>query len=945
MKNLRKLLAVVVVVAMMATFMIPAFAEESTLSNAEICETLGMLKGTGDGVTDEYLASATERNQAAIMFLRLQGLEDEALAYDGEDNFDDADELWSGGQAILAYLKANPDLGWQGVGDNKFEPRVNIDAKSYYKVMLEALGYKQDVDFEWGEVLEFAAEKGLSAIADVEELTNADIATATVEALKATVKDSELTLIEKLIADGIIDEDAAVDAGLVSGELAVKELKAISKNTLQVTLNKNVPDTATVTVTRDGLPVTISKTTWVDGKTVKLAVSYKLFDGKYVVKVKTADEEAISAEVEIKESAVANILFLSDSAVLSSDPADLDKIVKVSIRVENQYGDNITSEAEGSLKFSASKGDAVISDGRVTITATSAFVVDEKVTLTIVDPETGVVASKVLVVGSAMEIGSIAIGDPISDDEDAVMDQQTDLSTFKLPLTIIDQYGNEITDDGALADDITIISSNDAIIDGTACAFETSDDKAYLVLGDGTDAGVVTITLVSKSGKVGTKVLTVKEDAAIDTFTLMAPSAIVKQGIPITIPFTAIDQFGKQVTEATGSLAVNSCVGGTLELGPNDSKTVINVTNGTISTTTDIDNNLVIKVTPGDAASKKVTMVATPPSAKVKTLTLTVKDAPVATSIGGIKADPFYNAMQVGEIQALAATVNDIKVLDQYGDVMDSIGTYKLEISKVDSVNNKVTYGAGNFTADNAGTTQYKIYLKDDSDNTKDTYSFTMEAVALKDIGSFGIEDIDKIYTGTSERFNDAAEYDRTVKIYGKKGTKDVLVDPDLLKAVTSSTFTINGKVIEHASNNIDTDGADKTAKIFATIAGSTNVITVSKDVTYSSATPKAVKLIVRDKAKVEITDGVVYEAAANLASSKILGTDTDFVFYAEDQYGVAAKALTYVVSNIDNPNTDISIDGDGVLTVTGDAIVAGDSFVITVVIDGFVKNLKVIAE
>ncbi|NLK85886.1 MAG: esterase, partial [Clostridiaceae bacterium] len=202
MRNLKKLLAVVVAICVLATMTIPAFAAE-TKTDAQIVEALGVLKGDGAGVTDTYLAKGTNRMQAAQLYLRLIGLEDEALAELSTDNFDDADLVYAGGQRILAYLKANPDLGWNGVGGNKFEPTGAASAQMIYKVMLEAMGYKQGVDFEWADVLTFAADKGLSKIADVTNLTNNDMATALVEALNAKVKDSDTTLAAKLVADGV----------------------------------------------------------------------------------------------------------------------------------------------------------------------------------------------------------------------------------------------------------------------------------------------------------------------------------------------------------------------------------------------------------------------------------------------------------------------------------------------------------------------------------------------------------------------------------------------------------------------------------------------------------------------------------------------------------------------------------------------------------------------
>ena len=220
MRNLKKLLAVVVAICVLATMTIPAFAAE-TKTDAQICEALGVLKGDGAGVTDTYLAKGTNRMQAAQLYLRLIGLEDEALAELSTDNFDDAKLVYAGGQRILAYLKANPDLGWNGVGGNKFEPTAAATAQMIYKVLLEAMGYKMGVDFEWADTLTFAADKGLSKIADVTSLTNNDMATAIVEALNAKVKGSDTTLLAKLIADGVIDAAAAEAAGLVDSYVAL----------------------------------------------------------------------------------------------------------------------------------------------------------------------------------------------------------------------------------------------------------------------------------------------------------------------------------------------------------------------------------------------------------------------------------------------------------------------------------------------------------------------------------------------------------------------------------------------------------------------------------------------------------------------------------------------------------------------------------------------------
>lgn len=238
MRDLKRIIGLVLV----CTLIVSSWSVVSAAANrtdAEIVESLNMLRGDGHGVTDEYLAKETTRIQAAIMFLRLKGLENEALYYTGTENFADADTLdWARGRAILAYLKAHPELGW--IGDGKgFSPLKHINAKEYYKVMLEALGYKQDVDFTWSEVLSFAHAKGLNKAAYVDKFRNRHIATATVEALKANSKSGDM-LVEILIKDGALDRDLvkALDFVELPPEGIMEEAKALDSTTIKVAFDK-----------------------------------------------------------------------------------------------------------------------------------------------------------------------------------------------------------------------------------------------------------------------------------------------------------------------------------------------------------------------------------------------------------------------------------------------------------------------------------------------------------------------------------------------------------------------------------------------------------------------------------------------------------------------------------------------------------------------------------
>jgi len=309
---MKKTLALVLALAMVFSSITVAFAEDTLSEDAQICADLGMLKGETGTVDAAYVATAPTRLQAAVMFLRLKGLEEEALAFTGEDNFADGEIAWAEGANLIAYLKANPQLGWIGDGTN-FNPTGVMTAQAYYKVLLEALGYKQTTaevagDFTWEEVFTFAASVGLSKVADVESFTVNDLAVATVEALKVNVKDTEKTLAATLVEAGVVGEAAAVAAGLVEEVPAavaaeVKSAKATGNAVVEVTFKEAV-DAAAENVANysiEGIEVNsaaisgektviLGTTAMTSGKVYKLTVGEKTVQFTGVAKVSGGPE-------------------------------------------------------------------------------------------------------------------------------------------------------------------------------------------------------------------------------------------------------------------------------------------------------------------------------------------------------------------------------------------------------------------------------------------------------------------------------------------------------------------------------------------------------------------------------------------------------------------------------------------------------------------------------
>jgi hypothetical protein len=236
---MKKLTALLLVLVLFISTIASVSAAGDISTEAKACEALGMLKGTTGTVDLAYTTTVPTRLQAAIMFLRLKGLEPAALAFSGTSNFKDMNEAnWDGGKIVMAYLKAHPELGW--IGSNGYlSPNSPMSAQAYYKVLLESLGYTQMTsgtagDFDWNNTLQFAASKGLRKVSSVTNFTVDDMAIATLEALRTRLKGNVKTLAEELVEKGIIEKSAAVAAGVISAPVVFAVDKVEILNLLEI---------------------------------------------------------------------------------------------------------------------------------------------------------------------------------------------------------------------------------------------------------------------------------------------------------------------------------------------------------------------------------------------------------------------------------------------------------------------------------------------------------------------------------------------------------------------------------------------------------------------------------------------------------------------------------------------------------------------------------------
>lgn len=156
-----------------------------------------LIKGSGQGVSEQYWNTGATKIQGALLYLRLAGLEQEALNYTGDITFDDASQAGKLLEPVVGYLKQHPYLGWIGSGDHRFEPQAPLTAEEYARILLKALRYEEGIDYEAGSAVDFAAKNGITSLKGAARLTNRQMAEATAQALQSKLNQSNVTLEEK----------------------------------------------------------------------------------------------------------------------------------------------------------------------------------------------------------------------------------------------------------------------------------------------------------------------------------------------------------------------------------------------------------------------------------------------------------------------------------------------------------------------------------------------------------------------------------------------------------------------------------------------------------------------------------------------------------------------------------------------------------------------------
>lgn len=243
-KGLKKVLSFVLAGLLLFSNAPVMSAEAAELTESEkIMKVLdsGVIVGEGDGVD---LSQNLTRYRAFTMLVRLLGRQDELddFTYDeSSPTFADANDssISPFVAKLMAYLKATPEVGVVGYEDDTLRPYEEISSKEYVRVLLEALGYEADVDYNWETVEFFASDLGLvdssSDLSATEKINVGDIAVLTYNSLASNSKDSDVSLGEKLGYDVVEDQGET--------ELSVNSISITNYKEVVVSFNDSLDTT------------------------------------------------------------------------------------------------------------------------------------------------------------------------------------------------------------------------------------------------------------------------------------------------------------------------------------------------------------------------------------------------------------------------------------------------------------------------------------------------------------------------------------------------------------------------------------------------------------------------------------------------------------------------------------------------------------------------------
>lgn len=366
---------------------------------------------------------------------------------------------------------------------------------------------------------------------------------------------------------GAVSKDAV--AGVVNpttatpaGDLKVTSVTATSADSFKVVFNQTPADTSKVTFTvqRETTPVAVTPT-W-NGSEATVTGSAKFAQGNYTVAVKEGDKDLGTSKLTYEQEKVAKIEINSDTLATQTvtipaaggAPATSAQYAYFTYKVYNQYNVDITDSNLASIQWIVPSCNQLggTSKGTVKVQAVGGLNLFNLGTMTITGIENNdhVTTSKSLKVsatqGTLSDITFNALKQVDNKDFKA-----GSTAEFYIDYTAKDMAGNETKDYDLVSQGLSTLTSSST--NDVSVALENNDGKAEIkvkVLASSVQIDMpILFTAVTTSGKSTQFNSTLKKQAAVANFTLLAPTEDIASGDGAKeIPFIAYDQDGSQVT-------------------------------------------------------------------------------------------------------------------------------------------------------------------------------------------------------------------------------------------------------------------------------------------------------------------------------------------------------------------------------------------------------------
>lgn len=701
----------------------------------------------------------------------------------------------------------------------------------------------------------------------------------------------------------------------------IKSFAAVGAKKLQLVMNLPLDEDDKISLKRNGRDAEVAKIeTSSDKKEVTIVTAAKLREAEYTAVVKTADGAEYTATIEVEDERVENIEILSEYAPLDRE---LDNVVYAYIRVTNQYGEDVTKAEAGSLVMTASPGgrDGMAHEegNKFSITADDdyQFRIGDRVTVSVVHPDSTRYATASLEVSAPSRVSSIEIYDLYHPD-DEVPEAGSDDDQFHLLVNVFDQYGHEMTASDAKEDVLYTVDFRYVITvaedaDGKPNFVELNiDGEEHIGLqlaaddeDKGFQAGTATITLLSSlTGQRDSYTVTVEEESILDVFKMSQPDVAVAGDEEIKIPFEAYDQNGEEITKASKLKDKDKGVQSKSVSGAGLSEANLDFKQNPVTGKAEL-------ILDASGASNKdqnqrVIITIITQTGKVERLTLTLRSEAYPD---GISKLDFPTVFAIGGSKELE--LKNVEIVDQYDrkvDMKDKVnaGDYRIVIESSDSDvislngGSKFTYN-GNaddkvvVKGEDKGRATITVELFNDEGKSIDRRSFSFRVVEKADISDYKVEELAHPLRYFENEAAVIDDYKKEVKVKAYLSNGNEVVIPNSYYTVTSAVYSDGNKLYGVVPDKLNV-GDDKEYTYTVVIYADGGNVQHTGKVTVLNEAPKPTKLSLKDDTKVngyeakKRSDGLVTVDRAAINSKADVEALVKGIIEVKDQFDVELK-------------------------------------------------------